>query len=71
MSWCCLLHQDIALSHENQIVICHGTSQYVHPWVQLLHCFDKLSNRSMVPLKYVLCTMTMHYALCSMMSLKY
>lgn len=63
MSWCCLLHQDIALSHENQIVICHGTSQYtVHPWVQLLRCFDKLSNRSMVPLKYVLCTMTMHYA---------
>lgn len=61
MSWCCLLHQDIALSHENQIVILprHIT---VHPWVQLLRCFDKLSNRSMVPLKYVLCTMTMHYA---------
>lgn len=53
MFWCCLLHQDIALLHENQIVICHGTSQYtVHPWVQLLRCFDKLSNRSMVPLKY-------------------
>lgn len=62
MSWCCLLHQDIALSHENQIVICHGTSQYIRGF----SCFDKLSNRSMVPLKYVLCTMTMHYALCTM-----
>lgn len=61
MSWCCLLHQDIALLHENQIVICHGHIT-VHPWVQLLRCFDKFSNRSMVPLKYVLCTMTMHYA---------
>lgn len=38
------------------------SSSPVHPWVQLLRCFDKLSNRSMVPLKYVLCTMTMHYA---------
>lgn len=58
MSRCYLLHQDIALLHENQIVICHGTSQYFRG----LSCFDKLSNRSMVPLKYVLCTMTMHYA---------
>lgn len=63
MSWCCLLHQDIALSHENQIVICHGTSQYIRGF----SCFDKLSNRSMVPLK----TMYDDYALCSMMSLKY
>ncbi len=63
MFWYCFLHQNFILLHENQIVICHGTSQYtVHPWVQLLRCFDKLSNRSMVPLKYVLCTMTMHYA---------
>lgn len=57
MSWCCLLHQDIALLHENQIVICHGTSQYIRGF----SCFDKLSNRSMAPLKYVLCTMTMQY----------
>ena len=48
MSWYYLLHQDIALLHENQIVICHGTSQYIRGF----SCFDKLSNRSMVPLKY-------------------
>lgn len=65
MSWCCLLHQDIALLHENQIVICHGTSQYIRGF----SCFRQAQQPQYGAIE--ICTMYDDYALCSMMSLKY
>lgn len=68
MSWCCLLNQDIALSHENQIVICHGThhSTSVGSAASLLRQAQQPQYGAIE-----ICTMYDDYALCSMMSLKY
>lgn len=67
MSWCCLLHQDIALLHENQIVICHGTSQYIRGFSASLLRQAQQPQYGAIEI----CTMYDDYALCSMMSLKY
>ena len=64
MSWCCLLHQDIALLHENQIVICHSTS--VGSAASLLRQAQQPQYGAIE-----ICTMYDDYALCSMISLKY